>query len=146
MRDNRTRNKGRCETMIRTDFYITWLSSTERAYIPVKVNGYVFKTFDHWFTIRKNEPPMSGDKYPKKWIISDLVTGLGVCDTNCKLADIPGIITQDMVDSVLNRYTNRKVQRDMQRFAQNINQKYYEENNISMVDKLQSSCGDLFNE
>ena len=136
--------------MKRTDFYI--IINTESGKKPVKVCGYMFEKFGHWFTVRRRLP--SENLFRKKWIISDFVTGLIMTDTDSSLKYIQSAVTETMVarllelykNNTIGIYENRSIREGLQSFAEMIYQATYKRGtNINMLDLLKDQAYELFN-
>ena len=136
--------------MKRTDFYI--IINTESGKKPVKVCGYMFEKFGHWFTVRRRLP--SENLFRKKWIISDFVSGLLMTDTDSSLKDIQSAVTETMVSRLLELYKNntvgiyehRPVREELQHYAEMIYQATYKRGtNNNMLDLLKDQAYELFN-
>ena len=62
-----------------------------------KKKGYIFLKNGHWFTIRHKEADFDV-ALTKKWIVSDLVTGLKMIETDSHLENVPDALTDALID------------------------------------------------
>lgn len=91
--------------MKRADVYI--LINADDGQKVIKVKGYIFKKGEHWFTARRRNPEWPSDEQFKKWVISDLVTGLVMASTNARLCDVPDTLPEDLINKLLYYYDDR---------------------------------------
>ena len=134
----------------RSDIYIVFNSEDgKKAY---RTKGYIFQRNEHWFTIRHNEPKLDGsDK--RKWVISDLVTGLIMTKTDSKLEDVPDALTDSSINKLIELYKDNSTsfywsessREEFQRYAQMINEAMFADGQDKLEELLQDSARELFN-
>lgn len=134
----------------RSDIYIIYnLGYGKKAH---RTKGYIFQKKGHWFTIRHNELKLDGsDK--RKWVISDLVTGLIMTKTDSKLDDVPDALSDSFIDTLIKLYKDDSTsiykkesnREEFQRYAQMINEAMFKDNQMKLIDYLQDSAYELFN-
>lgn len=133
----------------RSDVYIVAnLGDGKKVY---KAKGYIFRKNGHWFTVRHNELKLDGsDK--RKWVISDLVTGVIMTKTNSKLDNVPDALSDSFINKLIELYkddstsiyikeSNREV---FQRYAQMINEAMLRDGQDKLIDLLKDSAYELF--
>lgn len=135
----------------RSDVYILRNGEDNKKEI-IKVVGYIFRKKGHWFTVRHNELKLDGlDK--RKWVISDLVTGLIMTKTDSKLDDVPMSLANSLIDKLIefykdnsvNMYRRESSREEFQRYAQMMNEAMYKDRQDKLIDYLQDSAYELFN-
>lgn len=134
----------------RSNIYIVFNSGDgKKAY---RTKGYIFQKNGHWFTIRHNELKLDGsDK--RKWVISDLVTGLIMTKTDSKLEDVPNALTDALIDKLIGFYKDNSTssywsessREEFQRYAQMINEAMFNDKQDKLIGLLQDSARELFN-
>lgn len=136
--------------MKRTDFYI--IINTESGKKPVKVCGYMFKKFGHWFTVRRRNPKVLNDERYAKWIISDFVTGLIMTSTNSRLENVWYALSECSIVRLLAFYDGcaicggRTIKESLQSDADMIHAAMFKDNPKSkMLDLHTSQAEDLYN-
>ena len=92
--------------MKRCDVYIMFNADGGQKKVA-KVKGYIFMKSGHWFTARRRNPEWPSDERYKKWVISDLVTGLVMTSTDSKRAKVPDAIPDSMIEKLLYYYDDR---------------------------------------
>ena len=136
--------------MKRTDFYI--IINTESGKKPVKVCGYMFEKFGHWFTVRRRNPKVPNDERYAKWIISDFVTGLIMTSTDSRLENVRYALPECRIVQLLGFYDNyasrcgRTIKESLQSDADMIHAAMFKDNPKSkMLDLHTSQAGNLYN-
>ena len=136
--------------MKRTDFYI--IINTESGKKPVKVCGYMFEKFGHWFTVRRRNPKVTNDERYAKWIISDFVTGLIMTSTESSLENVRYALPECSIVKLLGFYDGcdicggRAIKEALQSDADMIHAAMFKDNPKSkMLDLHTSQAGDLYN-
>lgn len=136
--------------MKRCEFFIIY--NTDTGVTVFKTKGYMFQKSGHWFTVRRRTDDEK--LYRKKWIISDIVTGLAITDTDNKIEDIPSFISETMVsrllelyrDNTVGIYEKRSIREELQQYAEMIYRGTYKNNpNSSMLELLKDQAYELFN-
>ena len=136
--------------MKRCEFFIIY--NTDTGETVFKTKGYMFQKSGHWFTVRRRTDDEK--LYRKKWIISDLVTGLIMTDTDSSLKYIQSAVTETMVARLLELYrnntvsifSNRSIREELQQYAEMIYRGTYKNDpNSNMLDLLQSQSYELYN-
>ena len=132
--------------MKRADFYI--IINTESGEKPVKVCGYMFEKFGHWFTVRRRNPKVPNDERYAKWIISDFVTGLIITSTESRLENVQYALPECRIVQLLAFYDNCDicVKESLQSDADMIHAAMFKDNPESkMLELHQSQAEELFN-
>ena len=134
--------------MKRCEFFIIY--NADYGKTAFKVKGYIFQKCGHWFTVRHRTP----SEKRKKWIISDLVTGVSMTDTDSSLKDIQSAVTEAMIARLLELYRNKTVgiydhipiREELQHYTKIIYGATYRNNpNSNMLDLLKDQAHELFN-
>lgn len=136
--------------MKRCEFYI--IINTESGKKPVKVCGYMFKKFGHWFTVRRRNPKVPNDERYAKWIISDFVTGVIMTSTDSRLENVRYALPEGRIVQLLGLYDGctiyggRAIKETLQSNADMIHAAMFKVNPKSkMLDLHTSQAGNLYN-
>ena len=136
--------------MKRCEFYI--IINNESGKKPVKVRGYMFEKFGHWFTVRRRNPKVPNDKRYAKWIISDFVTGLIMTSTDSRLENVRYALPECRIVQLLGFYDNcaiccgRTIKESLQSDADMIHAAMFKDNPRSkMLDLHTRQAGNLYN-
>lgn len=134
----------------RSDVYI--IANRGDGKTVYKKKGYIFQKNGHWFTIRHKEADFDV-ALTKKWIVSDLVTGLIMTKTDSKLEDVPNALTDALIDKLIGFYKDNSTssywsessREEFQRYAQMINTAMFNDKQDKLISLLQDSARELFN-
>lgn len=134
----------------RSDVYI--IANRGDGKTVYKKKGYIFQKNGHWFTIRHKEADFDAS-ITKKWIVSDLVTGVKMIETDSKLEDVPGALSDSLIDKLIELYQydstsfywSESSREKFQRYAQMINEAMFYDRQDKLIDLLQDSARELFN-
>ena len=136
--------------MKRTDFYI--IINTESGKKPVKVRGYMFEKFGHWFTVRRRNPKVPNDERYAKWIISDFVTGVIMTSTDSRLENVRYALPECSIVKLIGFYDGcdicggRTIKEALQSDSDMIHAAMFKDNPKSkMLDLHTSQAGNLYN-
>lgn len=136
----------------RSDVYI--IANRGDGKTAYKKKGYIFQKNGHWFTIRHKETDFdSNTNIRKKWIVSDLVTGVVMTQTDNKLEDVPDALSDAFVDKLMELYKDNSTsfywsessREQFQKYVQMINEAMFNDKQDRLIGLLQDSARELFN-